>query len=151
MDFELSARMRPEQARAALCQREGRLRGRSTPDGGLVLFRRGGFMNDFVRTRATLARSGAVTIVTVRSGYGPVKAMLMGAMGVFALLGPAYEGVLVAVTRGVSAAAPYMLGVVFLPLIWALVIAGNYSSARSEAKDLRQLIEAALNPPRTAT
>jgi hypothetical protein len=58
---------------------------------------------------------------------------------------PLVFAVAVTVLRGFSSGVSWLVFEVIAPVIWVFVVAGNYTSALSEAKDLRQLISAAVN------
>jgi hypothetical protein len=67
----------------------------------------------------------------------------------FFLIMPLVFAAAVTISSGVSTGITWLVFEVVAPVLWAVVVAGNYTSARSEAQDLRQLILAALSqqPP----
>jgi len=106
-------------------------------------------MNEFVRARAMLAPSGSGTVVIVRIPRPSYMSVLMASMGVLIIAGLVVQTILVAMTKGLAEGLP--ASAVFVPLgpvIWAMVMGANFTSARSEARDLVGLIGAALVPDR---
>jgi hypothetical protein len=149
LDYQSSSTLAPDAVKALLQKSMSRLRG--WPDGpkALILVRRGGFMNQFVRARATLAPSGSGTAVMVRIARPSYMSVLMAGTGVLIIAGPVVQTILFAMTKGLEAGLP--ASAVFVPLgpvIWAMVMGANFTSARSEARDLVGLIGAALAPDR---
>lgn len=142
--YEISATLSPEATRAALSQRTGRLRGRSTPDGTLVLVRHGGFMNGFVRAHAELSPEGAGTRLSVQIARPQATSAFLSVLLPLLFLGPLVRAIEVAVGFGLISGAGWLPLVLIGPAIWAAVIGANYTSARSEADDLRRLIGDAL-------
>lgn len=146
LDYEMSTSLSPDAARTILAQRTGRLRGRTSPDGSLVLFRRGALVNEFVRARVQLTQDGPGSRVTVRIARPQTVSVLFSftlALFVFGVLVQVIER---GARYGVAEAMNWLPFLVIGPAIWAAVIAANYTSARSEANDLRRLISAALMP-----
>jgi hypothetical protein len=145
-DFEVTTAMTLEAARAALSRRTGRLRGRFSPDAkSLVLVRRGGLMNEFVHARVELMASGSGTTARVHIARPTYMSAFMTLIGLYVLVGPAFNVLVTAVTRGISVAIGWLIFVPIGLAIYAAVMGMNYTSARSEAKDLRALITAALD------
>lgn len=144
IDYEIFTAVPPEVARTMLTQRPGRLRSRSTPDGGLVLVRRGGFLNEFVRARVRLDPNGSGTTVSLRIARPRATSAFFAFMLPFLFLGSLLQVIGVVMRDGVTAAAGWLPFLLIGPAIWAAVIGANYTSARSEANDLRRLINEAL-------
>jgi hypothetical protein len=67
----------------------------------------------------------------------------------FLFLGSLVQVTEVALVHGPSTALGWLPFLIIGPAIWAAVIGANYTSARSEAKDLMRLIDEALKGPRT--
>jgi hypothetical protein len=130
--------------RTALAQRTGRLRGRTSPDGSLVLVRRGGFLNGFVRARVELNPDGAGTRVRVRIARPRATSAFLSVALAFFSFGVLVEIIERAARYGVTEAANWLPFLIIGPAIWAAVIGANYTSARSETNDLRRLINEAL-------
>lgn len=129
--------MQIDAATTALTPGSGRLRGRQTP-GGIVLVRRGALMNGFVRARATLGSPVRVRIE--RPGFSKAwfAATFIGFIAI-----PILQLILTALLHpsGLLQSAAYLAIGAF---IWVVVIVINYTSARSEARDLERLIRTAL-------
>jgi hypothetical protein len=140
----MSTTLSPDAARTMLAQRTGRLRGRTSPDGTLVLFRRGGLLNEFVRARVELIQDGPGTKVTVRTARPQAISVLFSFTLALFVLGVLVEVIERGVRHGVAEAVNWLPFLVIGPAIWTAVIGANYTSARSEAIDLRRLINEAL-------
>ena len=114
------------------------MRGRKALDGSVIVVRRGGLVNQFVQARVTI---GSVVHVRIeRPRY--TKAFFVFALVVVVI----WQGVQVILTavfyrpRLVESALFLAYGV----FIWVVVVAGTYTSARREARDLQGLITNAL-------
>lgn len=138
LDYEVSSRLPAEAATAALVQNTGRLLGRMTGDGSVILVRRGGFINQFVHARASVG-----PVVRVRIERAPASAWFF-ALAFFLLVVGNLIPVSLAAIFDRSRLLQSTMFLVFAVLIWVIVIGGNYTAGRSEAKDLRRLIDAAL-------
>jgi hypothetical protein len=147
VDYEVPCTLSPEAARIALAQRKGRLRGRTAPDGKLVVVRRGGFLNEFVRAQVELTPSGPGTNVRVRVARPQVASAFFAIALPFLFLGSLVQVTEVALVHGPSTALGWLPFLIIGPAIWAAVIGANYTSARSEARNLMRLIDEALNGP----
>ena len=148
-DYEVSSALSVEEARAALAQRRGRFRGRVSSSGGLVLVRHGGFLNQFVRASAKLTSTASGTTVAIKIARPREASVINTIFGVFLILGPVVNVLVVAVTKDLTAATGWLIFVPVGPAIWAAVMGVNYTSVRSEAKDLRAFIAEALSHPPT--
>lgn len=138
VDYEVSSRLPVEKATAALMQNTGRLRGRMALDGSVILVRHGGFINQFVNARASVG-----PVVRVRIGRAPASAWFFALALVLLVVGNLIPLFLAAIFDR-SRLLQSTMFLVFAVVIWVIVIAGNYTSGRSEAKDLRHLIDQAL-------
>lgn len=147
IDYDVPCTLSPEAARVALAQRNGRLRGRTAPDGRLVLVRRGGFLNEFVRAQVELTPSGSGTRVRVRVARPQVTSAFFSIALPFLVLGSLVQVIEVALVHRPSTALGWLPFLIIGPAIWAAVIGANYTSARSEAHDLKRLIDEALKGP----
>jgi hypothetical protein len=152
LDFETSTTRPLEAARAALTQHTGsgpglrhELRGGALDDGSLILFRRGGLVNELVRGHAELTPEGSGTLVKVRVARPRAAAAAMTGGLAFLLIMPLVFAVVVTMRSGISTGITWLVFEVIAPVMWVVVVAANYTSALSEAKDLRQLISAAVN------
>ena len=144
-DFEVHTDLSLDAVRGALTERASRLRCRVSPDGMLTLSRRGGFMNGFAQAQARLTANGSRTTATVRLARPREAAIFFAIALVVLFVGPVVNVIEVGLTHGLSAGASWLPFVLIGPGIWAVVIGMNYTSARSEAKDLRRLISQALS------
>lgn len=140
----MSTALSLDAARTILAQRTGRLRGRTSPDGTLVLVRRGGLLNEFVRARVDLNQDGPGTKVTVRIARPRAVSVFLSFTLAFFILGILVQIIERGARYGVAEAMNWLPFLVIGPAIWAAVIGANYTSARSEANDLRRLIDEAL-------
>lgn len=151
LDFETITSLPLESARAALTQHTGigpslrhELRGRTLDDGSLILFRRGGLVNETVRAHAELTPHGSGTLVKVRIARPRATSASMTEGLALFLTMPLVFAAAVTVRSGVSTGVTWLVFEVIAPVLWAVVVAGNFTSARSEAQDLKQLISAAV-------
>jgi uncharacterized membrane protein len=111
-----------------------------------MLFRRGGLMNGFVRARVAVSPLGRGSKIRVQIARPAFVRGLFVFIFIFVVAIPFLDMLeIAAFDRGrLAQAAIYsLLGAV----IWVFVIALNYTSARSEARDLRRLINQALQVP----
>jgi hypothetical protein len=103
---------------------------------------RGAFQTASLRAVVNVADHDSGTSLDVKIFRSPIAAWFMTILGGFAVIWPVLEVIALAATRGVSAvwgSAP-LLFVVVGPLLFALVMAINYSSTRTQAKELKTLI-----------
>ena len=146
LDYEAETRMSTDAAGAALRGKTGRLRGRASGNGVTLVFRRGGLMNGFVRARVAVSPVGVrskIRVSIARPGFASWSFVFVF---IFVVAIPFLDLLEVAAVdrqRLFQAAVYTLLGAV----IWVIVIAMNYTSARSEARDLRRLINQTLNVP----
>jgi hypothetical protein len=129
----------------ALIQGKGRLRGRASAGGSLVLVRRGGFMNEFVRAQVDLNPDESGARATVHVSRPRATSVFLTVALPFLFLGPLFQMGELALRHGPSTAAGWLPFLLIGLAIWAAVIGANYTSARSEANDLRRMINEALN------
>jgi len=144
VDFDTSTGLPADGAVAVLQSNAGRLRGRRGNDGALIVVRHGGFVNQFVRARATVVSTSGGSTVQVRIARPPIATIFFTVTFVFLVVGSFLQVLLSAVLdaqRLVQSAVFFLIGA----FIWVTVIGMNYTSARSQAKDLRRLIGEALS------
>ncbi len=144
LDFVVNTPLAPDAVRNLLGGRTARLRGRAASDGGLVVVRRGGLMNQFVRARADLSTADSGTTVHIRIARAAWVSVSFTIFLPFFFFVTLKQVVGAAVAQGPSVAVGDLPFLVVRPIIWAVVLGANYTSARSEAKDLRRLITDAL-------
>ncbi len=114
------------------------MRGRKALDGSVIVVRRGGLVNQFVQARVTIASVAHVRIERPRF----TKVFFVLAL-VFVVIGQLAQVILAAAfdrSRLLESAVFLAYGA----FIWVVVVAGTYTSARSEARDLQALITNAL-------
>ena len=143
VDYDIESPMAVAAASEALRRPAGRLRAVGSADRGLFLVRRGGFLNQFVRARASLGAAGAGTTGHVRIERPVVASTFFAFAFVFLVVYPFVVLMLSAAfnpSRLLQSAVFWVFGIV----IWASVIGMNYAAARSEARDLERLIREAL-------
>jgi hypothetical protein len=151
LDFDLATPLAIDEVRAALCQQTARLRGYTAPDGSLVVVRRGGLMNQFVRAFVHLAAGPSGTFVNVQVRPLRRTSIFFTLALPFLFLGLILQVTEVGFKSGLSVAASYWPFFPIVPALWAVVRVVNYTSERSEAGDLQRLISAALNPAASST
>lgn len=144
MDFAIATSLGAEQIRAVLTRNPSGLRGRLSERGDLAIVRRGRFLNQFVRAQVEITARGGETVVSVHVARPPVAAWFFVLSLPFLWLGVISQMVYVGIRSGVSGAASWLPFLVIVPAIWAAVIGANYTSAKSEASDLRRLITEAV-------
>jgi hypothetical protein len=144
VDYEMSTALSHDAARTKLTVRSGRLRGRASSDGSLALVRRGGFLNGFVRARVELNPDGPGTRMRVRIARPKAASVLLSVAFAFLFFGVLVEIIDRAARYGMTAAVNWLPFLIIGPAIWAAVIGANYTSARSETKELRRLINEAI-------
>ena len=140
MDFAIETSLGEDEIRTLLTLNAGRLRGRPSKEGGLDVVRRGGFMNQFVRAHVEMVAGGGDTVVAVHMTRPPATAWFLALSLPFLWLGVISQLVYVGIRGGASGAVGWLPFLVIVPLMWAAVIGANYTSAKSEARDLRRLI-----------
>jgi hypothetical protein len=143
IDYDVQSSLSVDAASAALRPRSGGLRGRSLSDGAVVLVRHGGFLNQFVRARASMRSAAGGTTVRIHIARPAMVTAFFVAGLLFFIVLPALQLVIAALLdrgRIVHFLVFLLAGIV----IWAFVIGANYTSARSEARDLQRLINEAL-------
>lgn len=141
LDFQVTSPLAPEALWTRLQQPMKRLRGRPDGPDAVILVRHGALMNQFVRARATFATSGSGTAVSVRIARPSYVSIFMTAVAVLMIVVPLLQTVLVGVTKGFAGGLPASaVALVLDPVIWAVVVGANFTSARSEARDLVGLI-----------
>lgn len=144
VDFEISTALPADGAIAVLQSNAGRLRGQRENDGAIIVVRRGGFVNQFVRARATVVPTSGGSTVQVRVARPPLGTIFFAVTFVLLVAVQLVQVLLSAVfdaQRLVQSAVFFLIGA----FIWVTVIGINYTSARNEAKDLQRLIGQALS------
>lgn len=100
-------------------------------------------MNQFVTARATIRPDGTGSKVHVHIARSAITSGFFAFAFVFVVVGQLIQVILSAVfypPRLVQSATFTVIGL----LIWVLVVGGNYTSARKEAKDLQGFVSQAL-------
>jgi hypothetical protein len=146
LDFEATTGLPVEVARSALTQTKGYLRGRRLADGSLIVYRRRGLMNEFVRGHAWLIATESGTTVRTRIARSQATSSSMTSSLLLFLTAPLAMAIVMSVVHGLSTGISWLPLEVIAPALWVMVVAMNYTSVRSEAKDLRRLIFEALSP-----
>jgi hypothetical protein len=144
-DFDVATSLPIDLTHALLTQGTTRLRARTATDGSLVLIRRGGLLNEFVRARVEIVPSATGSMVKGRLARPRVASLFFTLALPFLWLGVISQAVTIALRSGIAAATSLWPLFVIASAVWAAVIGANYTSARSEATDLQRLITEVLH------
>jgi hypothetical protein len=142
-DYQIGTPANVADIRAALTRPSPRVRASSSSQGNeLTLTLRGRLLFGYVRAVVNVVRRDSSTQLDVSISRRTGIAWIMTAIGVAIVLMPFLELIGWIATNGTSSvwtSAP-LISLVVGPLIFAIVMAVNYSQWRTEAKDLKALI-----------
>jgi len=144
-DFEVASSLPIDLTLCLLKQGTTHLRSTTVTDGSLILVRRGGLLNEFVRAHVEVRNGVEGSMVKVRLARPRVASLFFTVALPFLWLSLILQVFTIGVRSGLGAAAGWWPFFVIAPIIWAGVVGANYTSARSEAKDLQRLITDAMH------
>jgi hypothetical protein len=147
LEFEITTNMPADDVMSRLTQGAPRLRERPSGPGGLQVVRTGGLMNQFVRAQVGVVAHEGLSLVTVHIRRPGTTAWFLALVPTFMWLLLALDVIDAGIKGGISAVLGLLPLFLIVPMIWAFVIGSNYTSARGEADDLRDLISSALGQP----
>jgi len=144
-EYEFTTRLGRDEAIAALTKRSGKLRGRMSYDGRTIaLAWRPWVLTGWCRATAELTLLDHATVAKVAIRRPQVASIFLTLIAAVLLIGPLLDFVGVLATRGLAAAAGWLVFIVVGPVMYAFIEGMNYRQVRYEEKDLLRLLSRAL-------